>query len=242
MNIDASLQSFMDPYINIARATVAKGASDKELVNTVLLTFGGLGLAKAVTGKKGTKWIPTDQLNEFTDPAELPADLTPVMLAFKDRSGEREMAKSLRLIISDMIAIGRQKQPKLAENITADTTLLTLAGDGAVSLVKGASGDPIWVADPDIIDQFQTIRNGLVGHAVRRQSKIQMDDVLKTITDQFSAMAKKRFGESLSKRTKRAGIIRMLLTQEINGNAIVYKDSKGRLAWKASADLCSSFE
>ena len=57
MNIDASLQSFMDPYINIARATVAKGASDKELVNTVLLTFGGLGLARAVTGKKGTKWI-----------------------------------------------------------------------------------------------------------------------------------------------------------------------------------------
>jgi hypothetical protein len=53
MNIDASLQSFMDPYINIARATVAN-ASDKELVNTVLLTFGGLGLAKAVTGKKGT--------------------------------------------------------------------------------------------------------------------------------------------------------------------------------------------
>ena len=185
-------------YINIARATVAKGASDKELVNTVLLTFGGLGLAKAVTGKKGTKWIPTDQLNEFTDPAELPADLTPVMLAFKDRPGEREMAKSLRLIISDMIAIGRQKQPKLAENITADTTLLTLAGDGAVSLVKGASGDPIWVADPDLIDQFQTIRNGLVGHAVRRQSKIQMDDVLKTITDQFSAMSKKRFGEGLS--------------------------------------------
>lgn len=97
MNIDASLQSFMDPYINIARATVAKGASDKKLVNTVLLTFGGLGLAKAVKEKEGTKWIPTDQLNEFTDPAELPADLTPVMLAFKDRSGEPEMTKSLRM-------------------------------------------------------------------------------------------------------------------------------------------------
>jgi hypothetical protein len=242
MNIDLSLQSFMDPYITIGRATFAKTTGDEELNNTILLTFAGMGLAKAVVGKNDVTWVPTDRLEEVRKTPSEPIDLAPFMGTFVDGTAEPEMTPSLRLIIADMIEVGRRAQPESAENITVVTTLLGLVGQGLASFVEARGDKMIWVAAPELIDRFESIKAGLAGHAEARQSEIQMDDHLRMLANQLFAMAKLRFRRMSNKRVRRAAIIQMLLTQEIAGAAIAYKDGEGRLAWKASADLRRSFE
>jgi len=66
INIDASLQSFMDHHVTIARGTFAKDANDETLTNSALLAFAGMGLVKLVCGPNGPTWFPTDLLIELS--------------------------------------------------------------------------------------------------------------------------------------------------------------------------------
>ena len=64
INIDASLQSILDPLLKIARGTFAKDGDDETLTNTALVTFAGMGLVELVPGKNGLTWVPTQLLIE----------------------------------------------------------------------------------------------------------------------------------------------------------------------------------
>ena len=46
------------------------------------------------------------------------------------------MTESLRLILDDIVAVGRKSQPEITGNITVDSTLLALAGAGFASFVE----------------------------------------------------------------------------------------------------------
>jgi hypothetical protein len=124
IKIDPALQAAMDPYISIDRATFANGADEQALANTVLLTFSGMGLAKAVRGNHGSMWVRTEQLKELERMQTAPLDLSPFMVRSDDGNVQPQMTESLRLILADIIRIGQRNRPEIAHNITVDSTLL----------------------------------------------------------------------------------------------------------------------
>ena len=239
MNIEPSLKSFLEPYITMGRATFARDTDDETLTNTALLTFAGMGLVKAVVANGETIWVKTEKLKEVEKTPPAPVDLSPFMEAPVEKSGEPEMSNSLRLIVEDIITIGRKNQPELAENMTVDSTLLGLAGQGLVLFVDGPDDKCVWVAHADLIDHFDLGRDGIASFASRRRAEIRVDAALKNVTKEYYKMSKALFDGGYSKRAVK---IYTLLTLEMNGEAVAYKDDQGCLAWKASGDLRKSFE
>ena len=239
MNIEPSLQSFLEPYITMGRATFARDTDDETLTNTALLTFAGMGLVKAVVANGETIWVKTEKLKEVEKTPPAPVDLSPFIEAPVEGGGEPEMSNSLRLILEDLISTGKKEQPELAKNITINSTLLLLAGQGLASFVEVPDDRRVWVAHSDLIDHFELGRDGIASLAGRRGAEISMDAVLKYVTKQFYKMSKARFGGALSRRQAK---INALLVLEMGNEAIAYKDDQGRLAWKASDELRKSLE
>ncbi len=238
MKIAPSLQSVMDQYIKIARATFAKDTDDQQLQDTVLFTFAGMGLAKQVRRSKDVIWARTDKLKELEKTPTAPIDLTPFMAATGDDGNEPEMTESLRLIIEDMMAACKESQPENSDNITVNSTLLILAGQGLASLGNSTDDSSIWVASPHLIDCFQMGKDGIAS-TPNCPSEIQMDEALDTVAGHFYEMSKRRFKGKLGRRS---AVISTLWTLEITGDAIAYRDDQGRLAWKSSGSLKKSFE
>jgi hypothetical protein len=83
-------------------------------------------------------------------------DLTPFM-AITGIKGDNLpcMTDSLRLIIADMITLGKQQLAGWAERNAADVALLTLAGQGLASIRKDQAGNWIWCASSQLIDSYQ---------------------------------------------------------------------------------------
>jgi hypothetical protein len=238
MNIEPSLQSFLEPYIAMGRATFARDTDDQTLTKTALLTFAGMGLVKAMVTNGETIWVKTEKMKEVEKTPPAPIDLSPFMAASVEEGGEPEMSNSLRLIVEDIISAGQKNQPELADNITIDSTLLLLAGQGLASFVDVPDDRRVWVAHSDLIDHFELGRDGIASLAVRRGAEIRMDAVLKYVTKQFYKMSKAS-GGALSRRVAK---INTLLILEMGNEAIAYKDDQGYLAWKASGELRQSFK
>jgi hypothetical protein len=239
MNIEPSLQSFLEPYIKMGRATFARDTDDQTLTKTALLTFAGMGLVKAVVTNGETIWVKTEKLKEVEKTPPAPIDLSQFMATSDEGGGEPEISNSLRLILGDIISIGRKNQPDLADNMTIDSTLFRLAGQGLASFVDGPDDKCIWVAHSDLIDHFELGKDGIASLASRRRAGIRMDAALKSVTKEYYKMSKALFDSGYSKRAVK---IQTLLTLEMNGEAIAYKDDQGCLAWKASGVLRKSFE
>jgi hypothetical protein len=239
MNIEPSLQSFLEPYITMGRATFARDTDDEKLTNTALLTFAGMGLVKAVVANGETIWVKTEKLKEVEKTPPAPVDLSPFMEAPVEKSSEPKMSNSLRLIVEDIISIRQKNQSELADNITIDSTLLFLAGQGLALFVDGPDDKCIWVPHADLIDHFELGRDGIASLASHRRAEIRMDALLKNATKEYYKMSKALFGGAYSKRAVK---IQTLLTLEMGGEAIAYKDDQGRLAWKASDELRKPFE
>jgi hypothetical protein len=238
MNIEPSLQSFMDRHITIARATFGKDLDDDVLTNTTLLTFAGMGLAKCVFEGGDPTWVRTDRLVELEKTPAMPVDLTPFMATPVDQGNAPQMTESLRIIIADMIEIGQQTHPERAENITVDSTLLYLAGQELASFMEAPDKKWIWRASPRLIDYYE-MGEGIDSLAMGRRPKIKTDDLLKSLSKSFSKKARADFGYNLPRRV---ATILTLLSLEVGGQAIVYIDEEGRLAWKASDNLRRDFE
>ena len=145
---------------------------------------------------------------------------------------------SLKLIIEDFIATEREQDRETACNV--DGLLLGLAGQGLANLVPINDDDWIWREDPALIDRYM-IGKKSIRRFVGRKPKIRMDEILTSIRDPMIEMAGLRFGTKLGRDATRAGTIAMLLFQEMRGEAVAYKDDKGRLAWKASEKLQRSW-
>lgn len=238
IKIDPALQAAMDPYIAIARATFANGADEQALANTVLLTFSGMGLAKGVRGNHGTMWVRTEQLKELERMQTAPIDLSPFMVRSDDGDNQPQMTESLRLILADIIRIGQQDRPEIAQNITVDSTLLALAGQGLASFTRETGGKWIWDANVDLVDRYK-MGKGIQGFGNGPKPKIKMDDVLEFVRKNSFKMARARDGYNVSKRVH---TITTLLVLERHGDAVAYIDSEGQLAWKAAGNLRRSFE
>jgi hypothetical protein len=243
INIDASLQSFMDPLLTIARGTFAKDGNDETLTNSALLTFAGMGLVACVPGKNGPTWVPTQLLIEQSKQPARPIDLTAFMAECSASDGETDepkMTGSLWLMIDDIVDRKRQQQPELAKRNCADGLLLSFAGLGLVSFDKFQGGEETWAATPNLLDKFESIRDGLSSRLAKyRKSEIRLDDHLKRLVEFNRNMLAKRFGK---KPKRRAVTILFLLACERAGQVIAYKDDDGHLAWKASDAMLRSFE
>jgi hypothetical protein len=197
-----------------------------------------MGLIQLVSEKNGLTWAPTALLLEQWKKPPTPIDLTPLTEKTVDGSCRPQMAGSLRLMIEDIVEIKRQQQPELEERNCVDAILIGFAGAGLASLIGGPGDEPMWSAHPELFFKFESIRAGLGGRSKYRKTKIQMDDLLKMVVAQFEQMTKAKFGIT---SPKLATTITTLLTLETAGEAIAYKDNKGRLAWKASGQLRDSF-
>ena len=234
MNIEPALLSFINRKLVIARATFAKNANEQDLTDNFLLILAGMGLAKAVRLEKGEiSWIRTEILEELERMPTVPEDLTPYISGL-DKNGEVQMMESLRLILADMVMVGQKNNPESAENITVDSTLLALAGQGLASFVKVPGGKWIWVANAELIDRYELSNNGVASLANRKRPKLLIDDLLKGLVDFYYGMLQARLGGGVSRRE---AVIAMLQTHETTGDVIAYKDKNGRLAWKASVDF-----
>jgi hypothetical protein len=229
MDIDTALKSFMKPYIKNSGA-FAKGKTSKQMKEAVLLTFASMGWARAVTEDFDPVWVPTDQLKAHRKTPNAPIDLTSFMRASGGETGERQMTESLRLMISDMVAVTRKKAPARAEDITIDSTLLIFAELGTVTCVEIPGNMRIWVAAPEFVEHFEFYMSEMVNGfcTTTRRRSIQMDDVLERLADQYYEKGKMQFGKIIDKRQS---TLSMLLAHELSGDVIAYKDSKGR--WPA---------
>ena len=90
MNIEPSLQSFMEPNIKITTAAFSKRADDPLLQEVVLFTFVGMGLAKKRGRGDDAVWVKTKLLKD------LETEVT-------EENGELQMKKSTRTILADLI-------------------------------------------------------------------------------------------------------------------------------------------
>ena len=239
INIDQSLQSILDPLLKIARGTFAKDGDDETLTNTALVTFAGMGLVELVPGKNGLTWVPTQLLIEQSKQPTRPIDLTAFMaecVAPDGESDEPKMTGSLRLMIDEIVEAKRQQQPELEKRKSVDAILMSFAGLGLVSFGKFQGHEEIWAATPNLLDKFESIRDGLSGRLAKfRESEIRLDDCLKSRIEFIHEMFAERFGRKVRRRAKRRAVtIGFLLAGERDGEVIAYKDDEGRLAWKAS--------
>jgi hypothetical protein len=238
MKIDPALQAAMDPHILIARATFSNGTDEQALANTVLLTFAGMGLAKAERGNHGSTWVRTEWLIALEKMPAAPFDLSPFMVRSDDGNAQPQMTESLRLILTDIIVSAQENRPEIAENITIDSTLLALAGQGLASFTRESGGKWMWGAEVDLVDRYK-MGKGIEGFGNGQKPKVKIDDVLKFVFKNFFKMARTRNGHNVSRRIP---TITTLLLQERHGDAVAYIDSEGQLAWKASGNLRRSFE
>jgi hypothetical protein len=83
-------------------------------------------------------------------------------------------------------------------------------------------------------------KKGIRKFGIFSKPKIRMDETLKSIMEAMMELVELQLGTKLDRRVKRLSMIAGLLAQEMNGQAIAYKDDKGQLAWKASEDLQQS--
>jgi hypothetical protein len=243
INIDRSLQSILDPLLTIARGTFAKNGDDESLVATALLTFSGMGLATMIPGQNGPTWVPTPLLIEQSKEPAGPIDLTSFMaecVASNHKADELKMTGSLRLIIQDIVDAKRQEQPELTEREYIDAIMMSFGGQGLVSFDTFKDGDDMWAATPELLDQFESIRDGLSGRLAKyRRSKIRLGDRLEELIKFTCNMLIARFGKRVNKREV---TLAFLLAHERAGNVIAYKDDEGHLAWKASDEMLRSYE
>jgi hypothetical protein len=217
----------MDRKMVIARATFAKDTDEQVLRNTMLLHFAGLGFARAEHTSSGLTWVGTELLEELEKGPTRPFDLTPLMTTNETKGDNApRMTGSLRLIIADIIALGKQQHAGWAEQNTVDFILLLLAGKGLVSNAMDQAGNWIWCANPQLIDEYQT-------GGGPRKPKLIMDETLKGIQKALTQLVEVETG---CKVPKRMSTIVGLTQQELHGLAVAYKDSEGRLAWRASEE------
>jgi hypothetical protein len=232
LSIEPELQEFIDGKIKIAQATFAKDTDEQTLRNTMLLYFAGIGLVRADHSDDGFTWVRTGLLVELERGPTRPFDLTPFMTMTMTKGDNLPcMVESLRLIIADMITVGKQQHLGWAEQNGVDIALLTLAGKGLASVMEGQDGNWVWHANPELIDAYQ------MGGGTRKP-KLILDKALKGIQKALTKLVEVETGQrKVPKRMKRMSTIIALIGQELSGLAVAYKDPKGRLAWKASAQL-----
>ena len=65
MNIEPSLQAFMEPNIKVAQTTFSEEADDAVLREFVLFTFAQMGLAEKQGRGNDTVWVKTDLLKDL---------------------------------------------------------------------------------------------------------------------------------------------------------------------------------
>jgi hypothetical protein len=229
--IEPKLQEFIDRKMVIAKATFAKDADEQMLRNTMLLECAGLGFAKAENKIGGIMWVRTELLAELEKGPTRPFDLTPFM-ATANTEGDKlpSMTDSLQLIIADMVAQGEQPDAGWTKQNASDAVLLMLAGQGLAATATDQAGNWIWCANPALVDGYQ------MGGG-KRKPKLIVDETLKGIQKALTQLVEVEIGCKVPKQMKRMSAIMTLIQQELIGDAVAYKDSKGRIAWKASAKL-----
>jgi len=235
MHIEPSLQSVIDSHVKTSLATFGRNKDEQVMQKTALVAFAGLGLARAVLQNGETTWVKTDRLKELETSPTAPVDLSKVMTPVAEGAGEPKLTGSLKLLIEDVIATARERDPETAWNF--DGILLWLAEQG-LATVGPINGDEwIWRADPTLIDCYKMGKKGNRGIGIVKKPKIRMDETLEAATEPMVKLLEVQHGTKLDHAAKRLGTISMLLCEEITGDAIAYKDNKGRLAWKASEKL-----
>ena len=111
------------------------------------------------------------------------------------------MTGSLRLMIDDIVEVKRQQQPELEKRNCVDAILMSFAGLGLVSFDKFQDGEQMWAAKPDLLDKFESIRDGLSGRLAKyRKSEIRLDDRLKSLVEFNRKMLANRFGKKAKRR------------------------------------------
>ena len=70
-----------------------------------------------------------------------------------------------------------------------------------------------------------------------RKPKLILDETLQGIQKALTQLFEVETGCKMPKQMKRMSTIIALIKQELDGLAFAYKDPKGRLAWKASAEM-----
>jgi hypothetical protein len=154
-----------------------------------------------------------------------------------------KMTESLRLMVEDIIADVRMRQPELASGVTSNHVLLALASQGCAvfedicPFTLSEPRSPVnygWTATEQLIDYLETGGSRTVKRTKRRRPKLRLDAVL---SERLEVFLRALGGACLSKQEKRLFKIRSLLAQEKDGLVIPYKDADGRLAWRASEHL-----
>jgi hypothetical protein len=115
---------------------------------------------------------------------------------------------------------------------------MRLAGQRLATLIPD---DWIWAAEPTLIEHYKMGKKGIQKFGILGKPKIRMDETLKSIIKPMIELVEVRRGTRLGRKVRRGGVIAVLLIQELEGDAIAYKDERGRLAWKASDNLFARY-
>jgi hypothetical protein len=238
MHIEPSLESSIDARVKIALATFGRNEEEQVLRDAALGTFAGLGLARTIIQNGELTWVKTDRLKELEKGPTAPVDLSKLMTPVAEGPDELTITGSLKLIIEDFIATEREQGPETACNV--NEVLVRLAGQGLATLIP-TDTDWIWAAEPTLIDHYKMGKKGIREFGILGKPKIRMDETLKSIMKPMMELLELQFelepGTKLARKARRESTIVVLLAQELQGDAIAYKDDKGRLAWKASDNL-----
>jgi hypothetical protein len=235
MKIDPSLQLLMDPHIATVRATIGNSDQEYQLVRAILYTMVGMGLATSIREHWGITWIPTAKLKRRIDCTAVPMDYFSAVGAANDRRyGLRSMARSLQLIIGDMIEVEEDAITKGAKDIDVDLVLGSLAHRGNALLGERPTGELIWVASPELINRYVMGMEWRPLQPHGRPPLIRLDDVLAREIERLWNVSWTYFGAAEHRRSFTCS---WLLKLERRGDAIAYKNKTGQLAWKASPEL-----
>jgi hypothetical protein len=231
MKIDPSLQLLMDPHIATVRATIGNSDHEHQLIRTILYTMVGMGLATCCREHWGITWIPTEKLKRRTDCTAVPMDyFSAVAVANDKKYGPQSMARSLRLIIDDMVEVEKDAMTKGARDLVLDS----LAHLGNALLGENPAGELIWVASPELINRYVMGMQWRPLQPHGRPALIRLDDVLAREIERFWNASWTYFGAAEQRRSFTCS---WLLKLERRGDAIAYKNKMGQLAWNASPEF-----
>lgn len=210
-----------------------------------LLMLAGLGRARLVIKRDGRqRWVRTHMLCP-----SVPGGIPGILQALE--SGDWAIAPSVRLTMVELAE--RDRHPGTPEECAMDLALLSLAGLGYARLTLHQNGDAVWVPDASLLLHFKTIASGEQSVDVseadaglkadcptdaKRRTLVRMDECLRAFIQRSFGRAKAE--ESHNDFNKH--LLQILITHELNGEAIAYKDFDGELAWKASDEFRQKFE
>jgi hypothetical protein len=180
-------------------------------------------------------WIASENLAASSQVSAKSLDLVPLLGGAGKEPSQPKLTGSLKIILADFVNRARNEhlaRGENADNITEDLVLLMLAGSGKACWLMDPTGEPVWLASIEGVQEFNEASAG------KKAFSIRMDETLTGVAQFGCDLGQAKVGSDLPMDAIKLALLQSL---EIAGEAVAYKDFDGALAWKASEGMQEDF-